>query len=89
MTKGTKTFRIIISVLLGITLIWTVYFSFGIIYIGKTFIFEESYGFYVDGVEVTRSNKDDVLGDGSVSYDARANTLTFTNAVIENDYVIV
>ena len=89
MTKGTKAFRIIISVLLGITLLWTVYFSFGMIYIGKTFIFEESYGFYVDGKEVTRSNKDDILGDGTVSYDDYNNTLTFTNAVIENDYVIV
>ena len=89
MTKGTKAFRIIISILLGITLLWTVYFSFGMIYIGKTFIFEESYGFYVDGEEVTRSNKEDILGDGTVSYDDYENMLTFKNAVIENDYVIV
>ena len=89
MTKGTKAFRIIISILLGITLLWTVYFSFGLIYIGKTFIFEESYGFYVDGELVTKSNKDDVLGDGTVSYNDYENVLTFTNAVIENDYVIV
>ena len=89
MTKGTKAFRIIISILLALTILWLVYFSFAILYIGKTFIFEESYGFYVDGVKVTRSNKDDILGDGTVSYDDYENMLTFTNAVIENDYVIV
>ena len=89
MTKGTKTFRVIICILLGLTMLWTTYFSFGMIYIGKTFIFEESYGVYVDGEEITRSNKDDILGDGSVSYNDYSNTLTFTNAVIENDNVIV
>ena len=89
MTKGTKAFRIIISVLLGITFLWTVYFSFGMIYIGKTFVFTEDYGIYVDGELITRSNKDDILGDGTVSYDDYENVLTFTNAVIENDYVIV
>lgn len=89
MTKGTKAFRIVICVLLALTILWAVYFSFAIIYIGKTFIFEESYGIYVDGEMITRSNKDDVLGDGTVSYDTSRNTLTFTNAVIENDYVVV
>ena len=31
----------------------------------------------------------DVLGDGTVSYNLSTNSLTFENAVIEHDYVIV
>ena len=89
MTKGTKAFRIIISILLGLTILSTAYFSMALVYLGKIFIFKESYGIYVDGEMVTKSNQDDILGDGTVSYNDFENTLTFTNAVIENDYVIV
>ncbi|MGN0136664.1 S-layer homology domain-containing protein [Anaerotignum sp.] len=35
----------------------------------------------VNGVEVTRDNEDDVLGDGNVSYDADTNTLTINGAL--------
>ena len=89
MTKGTKAFRIIISVLVVLTMLVSTYFIFGLIYIGKTFVFTEDYGIYVDGELVTRSNKDDIFGDGTVSYDDYENLLTFTNAVIENNYVIL
>ena len=36
MTKGTKAFRIIISVLVALTMLVSTYFVFGLIYIGKT-----------------------------------------------------
>lgn len=37
---------------------------------------------YVAGVEVTESNANDVLGDGTVTYDPQTNTLTLNNADI-------
>lgn len=36
-----------------------------------------------NGIEVTRSNKDDVLGDGTVRYDEKTNTLYLKNAKLE------
>ena len=39
----------------------------------------------VGGVAVTDSNYTDVLGDGTVSYDPAANTLTLTNAVLSGE----
>ena len=89
MTKGTKAFRIIISILLGLTILFGAYMSAAFIYFGKTFIHTDAYDIYVAGVQVTRENQDDILGDGAVSYDAFNNVLAFENAVIEDDYVIV
>lgn len=42
-------------------------------------------GVRVGGVEVTPFNKDDVLGDGKVGYDAETSTLTLNGATIGND----
>lgn len=42
-------------------------------------------GVRVGGVEVTSFNKDNVLGDGKVSYNAETHTLTLDNATISND----
>ena len=39
----------------------------------------------VGGIAVTMTNKDDVLGDGKVSYDAETSTLTLNGATIGND----
>lgn len=89
MTKGTKAFRIIICILLGLTILWTAYISYAFIYLGNNTIFRDTYDIYVAGVAVTRTNYGDVLGDGKVSYSVSTNTLTFDNAVIEYDYVIV
>lgn len=89
MTKGTKAFRIIISILLGLTILFSAYMSAAFIYFGKTYIHKDAYDIYVAGEQVTRENQDDILGNGSVSYDAFNNTLTFENAVIEHDYAIV
>ena len=41
------------------------------------------YDLYVGGIQVTSQNAGNVLGDGKVSYDAAANTLTFKDAVID------
>ena len=82
MTKETKKFRIIISILLILTMLFSAFFAFLFcVYISK----EAEYGFYVDNVAVTRGNKDDVLGDGTVYYDANNNILTFDNATIETE----
>ncbi len=41
-------------------------------------------GISVGGVDITMSNADDVLGDGTVSYDVESNTLTLNGATIGN-----
>ena len=89
MTKGTAAFRIIISVLLVLTMLAAAFFIYGFVYFGKNYIHHDDYDIYVAGEIVTRTNRDDILGNGSVSYNASTNTLTFNNAVIEQDYAIV
>jgi len=42
------------------------------------------YDIIVSGVQVTRANANDVLGDGTVYYDANNNILTFDNAIIDS-----
>ncbi len=44
----------------------------------------DSYEVWVGGIQVTSDNANDVLGDGTVSYDAVSNTLTLNNASITN-----
>lgn len=50
---------------------------------------EEKYDLYFGGVvrgtQVTSDNKDDVSGDGTVSYDPATDTLTFNNAHLTED----
>ena len=46
----------------------------------------EEYNLWVGGVRVTDDNKDDVLGDGTVSYDPVSSTLTLNNATITGSY---
>ena len=43
----------------------------------------ESYDLYIAGTQVTEFNKNDVLGDGTVSFDPETNTLTLNGADIE------
>lgn len=86
MTKGTKAFRIIICILVVLTMLWSA--LLGADYI-ETVIIEDDYGIFVVGVEVTRSNKNDILGDGTVSYDEDTHTLTFDHAEIEYDNSVV
>ena len=89
MTKGTKAFRIIICILLGLTMLFSaLFFALFVLYIEKDVMGAE-YGINVAGVDVTRSNRKDILGDGTVSYDSSYNVLTFHNAEIEYDYSVV
>ena len=61
MTKGTKVFRIIISILLALTMIVSAFFIFVFcLDFGKS-----PYGIYVSGIAINRSNNEDVLGDRS------------------------
>ena len=85
MTKGTKIFRIIISVLLALTMLVSAFFAFFFcLYFEK-----DPYGIYVAGVSVNRGNDDDILGDGTVYYDEGNNVLTFNNATIEYEDTVV
>lgn len=47
---------------------------------------EESYGIRVNNVPITDANASDVLEDGTVSYDAKTNTLTLEDAEISGDF---
>ena len=89
MTKGTKIFRIIISVLLTLTMLISTFFAAAMCLHIVRDIMGESYDISVAGVEVTRDNSDDVLGDGSVYYDSVNNILVFDNAEIECDHSVV
>ena len=89
MTKGTKTFRIIICILLSLTMVFSAFLDLVfILYISKE-IMHKPCGIYVDGVAVTSSNEDDVLGDGTVYYDSTNNILVFNNATIESENMVV
>lgn len=46
----------------------------------------EVYPVWVGGIQVTAGNTQDVLGDGTVSYDAESNTLTLNGAEITGGY---
>lgn len=85
MTKGTKIFRIVICVLLALTMIWSAICGVALILGGKHLVLTAVYDIMVAGVHVTRNNKDDVLGDGTVYYDEHNNILTFNNATIESE----
>ena len=85
MTKGTKVFRIIISVLLALTMIISAFFVF----VFCLDFAKDPFGIYVAGIAVNRDNNEDVLGDGTVYYDESNNILTFNNATIEYDNTVV
>ena len=85
MTKGTKIFRIIIRILLALTMLCSAFFA-GIFCL---YFFKVPYGIYVAGVPVNRSNQDDILGDGTVHYDANNNILVLDNATIASEDTVV
>ena len=90
MAKETKIFRIIICSLLALTIIWSVFL--GAALLSDRFresVIGEKYGIWITNVRVTSANAEDVLGDGTVYYDAYDNILTFENASIESDYTIL
>lgn len=51
--------------------------------VNATFKQGESYSIWVQGWLVNSANKDDILGDGTVSYDPDTKTLTLNNAIIQ------
>ena len=89
MTTGTKIFRITISILLVLTMLWSIFVGLGLFALGTRFINTTEYGIWVSGISVERSNQGDILGDGTVSYDASNNVLTFNNATIEYEDTVV
>ena len=89
MTTGTKIFRIIISILLALTMLWSVFVGLGLYAFGTRLIHTEEYGIWVAGISVERSNKGDILGDGTVFYDASNNVLVLNNATIEYEDTVV
>lgn len=89
MTKGTKVFRVIICILLGLTMLFGAFFSLLFVLHIEKDVMGAGYGIYVAGVRVTRNNEDDILGDGTVYYSAYNNVLTFDNATIDcNDTIV-
>lgn len=89
MTKGTKIFRIIISTLLALTMLCSAFFAVLFCIYLEDDVMDEKYGIYVAGVAVTRDNRKDILGDGTVSYNSYTNVLTFDNATIESADTVV
>ena len=85
MTKGTKVFRIIISILLALTMIISAFFAV----VFCLYFAKDPYGIYVAGIAVNRDNNEDILGDGTVYYDESNNILTFNNATIEYKNTVV
>lgn len=83
MNKG---FRIIISLLLILTMAVVGLLCAAYYFYAVTYIHNDAYGVAVAGVQITRENCDDVLGDGTVSYNPTLNTLTLDNACIVTDY---
>jgi hypothetical protein len=85
MTKGTKIFRIIISVLLTLTMLCCAFFAT----LFCLYFLYNPYGIYVAGVSVNRNNQNDILGDGTVYYDSTNKILTLDNATIESEDTVV
>ena len=85
MTKGTKVFRIIISVLLALTMLCSAFFAV----VFCLYFAKDPYGIYVAGIAVNRDNNEDILGDGTVYYNENNNILTLNNATIEYEDTVV
>ena len=85
MTKGTLIFRIVISVLLVATVLLAGFTAVGLMFYAKNYVHQSGFGFFVNGIEVTRENMNDVFGDGTVWYTSGDNMLHFKNANIVCD----
>ena len=84
-----KVLKIITSTIAAILLLACAFSSLAFWYFGLTFIHTYEYGIYVAGVSVTRENKSDILGDGTVYYNSSINAVVFDNATIESDCAMV
>ena len=89
MTKGTKAFRIAISVLIALIIIWGALMTVAFLFYATNYVHRDDYGVWVAGVLVTRENQEDILGDGKVMYNPSSNTLVFENASIETTGAVI
>ena len=46
---------------------------------------EKTYDIWIGGIQVTGMNAEDILGDGTASYDRKENVLTLNNVDVEHD----
>ena len=86
MANENRKFKIAISIILAVALLWTAALSVMFFLHSdalKSLCEDERQWIYVCGREVTRKNSDDILGDGTVSYDIYNNILTLSNAHLE------
>ncbi len=84
MAKVKKGFKIVIGVLLVLALIWSTFWGVALMF-GNRSMDLTSGKIQVAGVSVKKTNASDILGDGTVYYNARNNILTFDNATIESN----
>ena len=73
-----QTKRKILSILLTLCMVFVM--------VPTTAFAVEDYGINVSNVRITDENADDVLNDGTVSYDAETNTLTLKDVTITGDF---
>ena len=70
-----KLFRTVLSTVLTVVMAATI-----LPFTGKDVKAAEKNQLYIYGIEVTDSNKGDILGDGSLKYDSASSTLTFVKS---------
>ena len=85
MTKGAKIFTVITSIILALTVAWTVILTTEVYDLYKANKDDSFYGIILAGVEVTSKNQDDILGDGTASYNEINQVLMLENAEIAYD----
>lgn len=85
MTKGAKIFTVITSIILALTVAWTVILTTEVYDLYKANKDDSFYGIILAGVKVTSKNQDDILGDGTASYNEINQVLMLENAEIAYD----
>ena len=89
MSKGTKAFRITVSVLLSLCILLIALLIHDVYHLDVAMSDQENYNVYVAGIPVTRKNQNDILGDGTVFFDPENSTLVFANAEITTDEAVI
>ena len=85
MKKGTKIFTVVTSIILALTVAWTVILTTEVYDLYKANKDDSFYGIILAGVKVTSKNQDDILGDGTASYNEINQVLMLENAEIVYD----
>ena len=89
MSTESKTFKIVISVLIALIILTLIFFGCLFFILDRFAIIETDYNIFIAGVAVTAMNKDDILGDGTVAYSPQYNILYFNGANIETDQSVI